>query len=422
MQEKYKIILLFIFSLSICGVYSTNLVENNDTAKSLYKSKSYSFIIQDSPAKLSTMRQFNQNYLSTYRFLNNELNQIAPEKLSRLIQCSIELFLYPLTHEEGHRSILTSLGIGSISQPFFNLKGTAYVNGVKDSTLKNLRDNDLPNYIRLHTAGIESDYMLGNKMEEAIIFNSDSKKNLFIELSFRKMLTMAYYTLSLLPALNPKLKEESELERDIVGHDVYGAIKNLYRPNITFYRYTNYEDLTTEERKFVKRVGYRALLNLASPLFLKPLNIIRKENLMLSIGSGYTMSPFGDFIDENFYIQYNKKYNLHAYLRQYQNRNTWFPAGGVSLINCLLTSKLSSTIAGHFWSQPQALDFNTTKSSFGGAGDLLLKYIVLNTKQSNSLSVDLGLNYKTKGFLPEEVVMKEHFGICLGVSINLLQK
>ena len=40
----------------------------------------------------------------------------------------------------------------------------------------------------------------------------------------------------------------------------------------------------------------------------------------------------------------------------------------------------------------------------------------------NSMSVDLGLNYKTKGFLPEEVVMDKHFGVRLGVTFNIVQR
>lgn len=411
------ICLLFCLLIVHLNLYS----QKNDTVNT--KISSYNFIIQDSPSRLFTMRQFNVNYLSAYRFLNNELNKITKDKLSRTIQMGVELFLLPLTHEEGHRSILTSLGIGAVSQPYFNLKGAAYVNGVRNVELQNLRDHDLPNYIRLHTAGLESDYMLCNQIDETILFGFDSKRNLGIDYLVRKFGIIGYYSMSMFSAINPKLKEESnELERDIVGHDVYGAIKNLYRPHEVFYRYTNYDDLTTDEQKFVKRVGFRALLNLASPVFFKPLNIIRKQNLKLNVSSGYTMCPFGDFIDENFFIQYNQKYNIHAYLRQFENRNTWFMGGGVSLVNYQISSKFNTTIAAHFWNQPQSLDFNTTKSQFGGSGDILFKYIVLEHKSHNSMSLDLGLNYKTYGFLPEEVYLKEHFGARLGVTVNLIQK
>lgn len=406
--------------MSAVLIFATN---RNDTIN-LNSKSSYSLIIQDSPTKLFTMRQFNQNYLSTYRYISDQLYLNFSPKYAYLIQYFSEfLFLLPLTHEEGHRSILTSLGIGSISQPYFNLKGAAYVNGVRDSELKNLRDNDLPNFIRLHSAGLESDYMISNRIEELIVFKSDIKRNLKLNYLVRKLSLLSYYTLSLIPGLNPIFKEENnELERDIVGHDVYGAIKNLHRPTISFYRYTNYTDLSNEEQKFVERVGYRALLNIVSPIFFKPLNIITKPNLKLSVSTGYTMCPFGDFIDENFFIQYNHKYNMHAYLRQFENRNTWFMAGGISLVDYQISPKFNTTLAGHLWSQPKNLDFNTTESQFGGSGDLLFKYIILENKSHNSMSIDLGLNYKTVGFLPEEVIMKEHIGVRLGVTVNLIRR
>jgi hypothetical protein len=421
MKYTYLILLIVFFNSSLAN--SKNTLSTNDTISLNKRFKTYSFLIQDSPVGLTTMRQSNENYINAYRFLSNELSKNVKSKTGFRIQAFAELLLYPLTHEEGHRSILTSLAIGAISQPLYNLKGTAYVNGVRDAELQNLRDHDLPNYIRLHSAGIESDYMLGNRGEEALLFDLDNKKNLFVEVYFRRLVTMSYFTMGLFPTLNPKFKEESdELKRDIVGHDVYGAIKNLYRPNIPFYRYTNYDDLTTEERGFVKRAGYRALLNLASPTLFKSLNLVRKENFKLSLSTGYIMCPFGDMIDENFFIQYNQKYNIHAYLRQFENRNTWFMGGGVSLVNYQISSKFNTTIASHLWNQPQSLDFNTTKSQFGGSGDILFKYIVLEHKSHNSMSLDLGLNYKTYGFLPEEVYLKEHFGARLGVTLNLVQK
>ena len=400
------------------------LFAQKDTDTITFKRKSYQFIIQDSPACLFTMRQFNQNYLSGYRCINDYLNDKMNTKTIHLIQeLSDILFFYPLTHEEGHRSVLTSLGIGSISQPYFNSEGAAFVKGVRDIDLQNLRQNDLPNYIRLHTAGLESDYMLSNRIEELVLLNQESKKNLYYGYFLRKLGLISYYTLSMYPSLNPQIKEEpNELDRDVVGHDVYGAIKNLYRPHENFYRYTNYNDLTSVEKQFVKRVGYRALLNLASPLFFNPLNLVRKQHLTLSLGLGYTMCPFGDFIDEKIYIQVHNNYRFHAYLRQFENYNTWFMGGGLSLVDYQISKKLNTTIACHLWTQPNKLDFNTTQSQFGGSGDVLFKYIVFENKSHSSLSLDLGLNYKTEGFLPEEVILKEHFGVRLGVTVNLIQK
>ena len=409
---------IIVAIITVINIGITMALNTNDSIKS-YNPKSYSFILQDSPSSSYSMRQFNQNYISSYGFLSEKLYANTPKKIGYLIQYFSELFLLPLTHEEGHRSILTSMNIGSISQPYFNSKGAAYVKGVRDVELIALRKNNLPSYIRLHTAGLESDFMLCNRIEEMLLFGFESNQNLKLDFIAHKLSLLSYYTFCLIPDLSPKLTEEpNEIDRDIVGHDVYGAIKNLHRPNIPFYRYTDYEDLTLEELGFVKRVGYRALLNLVSPVFIKSLNVINKKDFKLSVSTGYTMCPFGDFIDENYYIQYNQKYNIHGYFRQFENRNTWFMGGGLSLVNY----QFNTTIAAHVWSQPKNLDFNTTESQFGGAGDLLFKYIVLKNKSHNSISIDLGLNYKTYGFLPEEVYLKEHVGIRFGLTVNFIRK
>ena len=101
-----------------------------------------------------TMKQFNQNYLSLYRLSVNELNRAVSPRVSALIQVGMSLITIPITHEEGHRAILTTNHIGSVSNPFFNENLAAYVKGVSDQTLIQLRDTDLPTYIRLHTAGL----------------------------------------------------------------------------------------------------------------------------------------------------------------------------------------------------------------------------------------------------------------------------
>lgn len=415
-----KLFALTFFFAYILQLYSENNTLSNSVDSTVYYKYKYCFpiIIQDSPAQLFTMRQSNQNYLSAYRFLIHQINKTASNKTSTLFQMGLTAFLYPFTHEEGHRSVLTSLGIGSVSQPFFNSKGAAYVNGVRDADLISLRDHDLPNYIRLHTAGLEADYTLSLKEEEAILFGFERKQNLYLEVVFRKLSTMGYYTLSLVPSMSPNIDEEpNELKRDIVGHDVYGAIKNLFRPNIQFYRYTDYDNLTADERRFVKRVGCRALLNLGSPLFFNQLNFIQNKSLRLSLGTGYTMCPFGDFIDENVWVKYQNRYNIHAYLRQFENRNNWFFGGGLALVDYQLSPKLSASASSHFWNQPLNLDFNTSKSRFGASGNALLKYRIISNTSGNALSLDFGLNCKTYGFLPEEVMLKDNIGISVGISL-----
>lgn len=404
---------LVFFVLVSAGAYS-QVTDSATTAV-----RHYPLIIQDSPSKLFTLRQFNQNYLSGYRLMVRGLNAtVKNPRYVDLMQIGMQtFFLTPLTHEEGHRSILTALGIGSVSQPFFNSQGAAYVNGVTDNVLQNLRDNNLPTYIRIHTAGLESDYMLTVREETMVSFEQDNFSNVKWEYWFRKMAIMQYYLIGLFK-YDADLKEESnELDRDIVGLDTYGAARHLFRPTMDFHRYTKYSELTGSERRFIRRAGYRSLLNLANPLLVGRCNFRINEVMQLNAGMGYTMAPFGDFIDENIWIKY-RRMNLHVYLRQFQNKATWFPALGAGLYDVKLTKSLRCDVVGHYWSQPKGFDFRTSKSFSGGAVDATLRYFLFaNMGTVQAISVDLGVLAKSKGFLPEEVYLKENVGVRFGMSL-----
>jgi hypothetical protein len=408
-----------IFLVISITLFSTSVIAQSDTIKT---ATDYSFIIQDSPSQLFTMRQFNQNYLSAYRLFARGLNKATVNsKVSDLIQLGMQaFFLIPLTHEEGHRSILTVNNIGSISQPFFNLKGAAYVVGVRDETLMNLRDEDLPTYIRLHTAGIESDYMLTNRIESIGSFNFDKFDNYKWEYWARKFAILQYYMIGLLKYDVDLEEEPDELERDIVGVDTYGAARHLFRPTMGFYRYTRFGDLTSEEKKFIDRMGYRSFLNLLNPLIIGIRNIHLTDNVDINAGLGYTLAPFGDFIDENVWLQF-RNLNLKFYARQFQNKDNWFNGFGLEIHEYHLGNSLSISLAGHFWEQPLDLNFNTSNSFTGGAIDTDFKYFFISKHETwlKAISLNLGLRYKTRGFLPEEVYLDENFGVRIGTSIRL---
>ncbi len=410
-MEKIIMLSLLIFSANMFG-------QNVQTEKTV----AYSFIVQDTPSQLFTMRQFNQSYLSTYRLLARGLNSVTKKRyISDLIQIGLHSFFFmPLTHEEGHRSILTVNYVGSISQPFFNESGAAYVNGVTDQTLMDLRDNDLPTYIRLHTGGLESDYMLTKHVESIGSFDLDDFNHYKWEYWLRKGAILQYFILGLFE-FEIDIKEESnELERDIVGFDTYGAVRHLFRPTMNFYRYTRHEDLTVEEKKYVNRLGYRSLLNLLNPLMLGKGGFKLNEKTTMNVGLGYMMSPFGDFIDENIWLK-SGLFNFLFYARQFQNKENWFHGIGISLVDYQLSKKLIVSVTSHYWQQPINYDFHTSESFTGGAVDANLKYFFFNNQNGwlNGFSVDFGLVYKTEGFLPEELYLDKHFGFRFGTTIKL---
>jgi hypothetical protein len=393
-----------------------------DTIRTDSESKEYSFIFQDSPAALFTMRQSNENFLTLYRLGIGEINRYASHGTSALLQIIVQsCFFQPLTHEEGHRSILTNEGIGSVSRPYYNSHLAAYVTGVTDAELISLRNNNLPVFTRMYTAGLESDYALAMREGSLLNWQKEDMSVLWVEYFFRKFGLISYYGMALFKYNMNLAEDANELDRDIAGHDVYGAIHSLHHPEDEFQRYVDYKDLQPEEQKFAKRVGWRSLLNVIDPVLWTQKGFTIKEKYIVNFALGYTMAPFGDFIDEHFWLK-TKSLNSHFYFRQYENKSNWFPALGADFADLPVFRRVSSNIAIHGWIQPKNLSFTQKNSDLGGAVDVLLKYRFLSLRKGNLIdkfSINVGLTAKTKGFLPEEVVMDKHFGVRLGASVWL---
>jgi hypothetical protein len=379
----------------------------------------YSFTLIDFPGKLFAMRQANEGYLNLYRLGVRELNKITTLKASMLIQCGASLLFLPLMHEEGHRSVLTREGIGSVSSPyFFNKELAAYVNGVRDAELQNLRDTKLPVYIRMHTSGVEASYALSLRSNALLSWNQEAMSVLWIEYFMRKADIFSYYVMGLFKTDAVTKEEQNELNRDIVGHDIYGAIRHLHRPDMEFYRYTSYDDLTGEEKRFVKRAGWRSLVHLVDPVLWGKNGFVTKSGSKVNFALGYSMAPFGDFIDQHFWWA-TQRLNMHFYLREYENRQTWFPAAGVEFSNLNPFKWLLVDVALHGWQQPKNLDFSTATGLLGGAVDATLKYKLSAGSENVSFSLNAGLTAKTQGFLLEEMALGNHVGLRFGVSLWL---
>ncbi|MDR1417064.1 MAG: hypothetical protein LBJ57_06570, partial [Prevotellaceae bacterium] len=110
--------------------------------------------------------------------------------------------------------------------------------------------------------------------------------------------------------------------------------------------------------------------------------------------------------------------NAHFYLREFENRSTWFPAAGTELANIPLSKRWMTDVTLHSWQQPKGLDFNTTQGKWGGAIDAMLKYkCYTSAKNGLGISLNLGIVAKTQGYLLEEVALGSHVGGRFGLSI-----
>jgi|TARA_B110000091_G_scaffold32012_1_gene33452 hypothetical protein len=412
MKMKIRILITIIF-YSITG---------HTQVKKDSLHKTYEFNIYDGSESF-TMHQFSKNYLSSYRIFSRTIDELIPNKKVKMIVkfSAISLFGLPYTHEEGHRSVLTSKGIGSISQPFFGSNGAAYVKGVKDIELINLRNTDLPNYARLHSAGLESDYMIASKVEEFVAFEEESYEVLKEEYLLRKMGLMTYHLTTLIPSLMPELAEEdNELKRDIVGHDIWGFVRHLHRPSMPFFRYTDFEDLTNAEKKYAKGLAWKSFSNLLSPMLFGKTNFHLNTNLKGNFSIGHSLSPFGDYFEQIFYLFYKNKHKIIFYLREFMNRDKTFFASGVKLHNYKWSKKVATSFGLDVWNQPENLSFTTTNNKLGGNIYLKLNHFTYQNKNNFIKGIGLFTEvfYKTDGFLPEFVSLDNDFGIRFGLSFS----
>jgi hypothetical protein len=385
-------------------------------------SKEYRFILRDDPARLFTMRQLDQDALSGYRLFADLVSRNFSPAISAVIQGVFDLgFFKTLTHEEAHRSILVGEDIGAVSHPFPFEKRSGYVDGVTDAVLRNLRDTDFPAFIRLHTAGFESDYMLATREETLMAFGDESPRTLIVEYLLRKVSLVRYLTEGLFHHDTDGPEEANELERDIVGNDLYGAIRHLFRPTMTYTRYTRLADLTGEERGYLRRVEWRAFLNLVNPNVIGATGFRLSEDLRLNVGLGHCLGPFGDFIDEKVWLAYRRSVKVTAYLREFENLDRWFLAGGIGLLDFPVAKRLAVSAAAHYWNQPAGLSFTARSGRAGGAVDVTGRYrfLLRPGARVRSLSADLGLIWKTAGFLPEELALGRHFGLRCGLTLGL---
>lgn len=372
------------------------------------------------------MNQTNDLLLNTLRYIGNEINNDSLSKKEKRIY-GLVISLYsivgqPITHEEGHRSVLTELGIGSIIEPFINQNLVAQVTGVTNETLINLRNTDFTNYIRLHTGGLESDYAYLKKTDAVLNFNEE-KQNIVYQDYFVRTLGTEFYYLSLLFQSKVGLKEidTPELERDIVGHDLYGMIRHLYRPDMNFYRYTEFEDLTQLEKSYAKRIGYLSLVNFLNPNIWKIKSFAYSKNVYANFSVNYSLAPFGDFVEQNAYLTINNKLKINPYFRQYFNKNYTFLAGGINLHNYeFANGKYLLNTSVDFWNQPKKLDFNSKINEFGVGikSDIAVRFTTWNNEKKSAY-FNLGASYKTNGFIPESPSLKEDFRINLGFVLSV---
>lgn len=404
-MKKAVVIFLFFFKIS------------------LSQTKIYRIDISDGTNNLYTMNQFNNLIQNGYRIGFGQIDYKKITKKEKLIISSSQILIsgllaLPLTHEEGHRSVLTEEQIGSLSSPYTNSKGVAQVTGVTDVILQNLRDSKLPNYIRLHSSGLESDFDYLKKSDALLNFKEEEHNVLYNDYLIRKLSVSMYYLTTLFQnKVGIKESETHELKKDIVGHDIFGMIRHLHRPDMEFRRYTEWSDLTSKEKNYGRRIGLMSLFNYVNPNLWRIGNYKLSENIDFNFSVNYSLAPFGDFIEQNAYLNVNKIWKINPFIRQYFNNKNTFWASGINLYNFAFYKNFLLNSSFEVWQQPKNQSFTSSESDFGMGVKIEIAYNFLEIKK-NKIFFNLGLNHKTMGFMPASPSLNKDSRINFGLIIS----
>ena len=332
-------------------------------------------------------------------FKNDYLNYLT--ETSILVTIELLSTYIPLgdawLHEEFHRSILTKNLVSSYNEvndfPFF--KELISVNRVADEDLIRFKQSNPQDFIRLHAAGIEGEYLLTHKLQSYNFFYNQQ---------------LPYFTYTLMWTINSFYyvwychTEDAEIVtkqvntedgtnikiRDFTGLDFLAWTYDLHNP------YENYEargqhpsgngidryivpsDLSQNQLKYLKKQGYLQMINFLSPMLIGINKIpvkFKDEQAYFNFASRHLLTSFGDNI--SFYLFFKQKnLNLISALHLYQNQRLNLPGLEFEIIDYDISINkftLRSSAKTLLWFQPENLLFADNSSKLGGLLSLKLK-------------------------------------------------
>ncbi len=331
-------------------------------------------------------------------------------------------------HEEFHRSILTYHQIKSHDQvydfPIFS--ELISVNNVQDTDLVSFKANYPHDFIRLHEAGIEGEYLLINRLNELSFFNGQNYPYFIPGLLIA--LNDFYYvwfchTLEAENITNQLNQTEINiLDRDFTGLDFTAWVYDLFRPDEPYTdrgihpsgqgidRYRKPSDLTGEELAYLKRQGYMQLINFLSPFLLnvKGFNIGQTR---YNFAFRYFLTSFGTDLAIYNYLQHNKL-NLVIGTHLYKNYYNVFPGLEIHFMDYnLWSNKLFVSSDIQVFTQPKDFNFTTASLMFG-----LSTNTQISIKIHKHIHIRLGILAKSKGWVPGVVQQDKAFNILASIS------
>jgi hypothetical protein len=336
-------------------------------------------------------------------------------------------------HEEYHRAVMSHYGVNSFNgmNHFPIGANLIYVSNVKDEDLIRLKKESPADMVRLHSAGIESDYALINNLQRNNFFYD---QNLLHEILYVMLTVNSHYYIFASSSPNwvdkeiPKRNEieKTVSERDFTGYDMTAWAYDLFRPDepyeargphpsgVGINRYRTTQDLTNDELKYLKNRFYWHSINYLSPMLfgLRSVSLGNSE-LTGNFAMRHLLTSFGTDVSAQVFLKY-KPFNMAFAYHSYLNYDHYFPAIEAELVDYPLYFGefgifLSPRIIMGL--QPENQKFKTGNPEFLGLFGLRADFTV-----NKYFLPFIALTAKTDGWVAGNEYLDSNISVEIGVS------
>jgi hypothetical protein len=416
----------------------------------------FDFTIVDAPYSFTeglrgpSMRQALDVSIATYDVGHASVER-AFGKHRRLAKTAIALLdlattaevALPLTsvwvHEEFHRTIMGRRGVDSFNDVYRLDPDATWiaVSHVKDDGIVRLKRDRPAEWIRTQSAGIEGELVLVRDLERRRFFGQSRAWHLPLYW-LTKLGTIGYVASGNWSDADADVDESNRSDganierRDFTGHDFLGWVYDLHRPNepytargvhpsgVGIDRYVKRSDLTSEERRYLRRQGRLQLLNLIDPFLVGLYGGVAiggsdDSATRINAGLAHFLTSFGHTVDANVLVR-RRDMHLAVTLHGYANGDRAFPGIEGELLDVPVTlgaRSLQITPRVGLWLQPEGQRFRTSDADAGGLAALRVR-----TGLTRRLGVFAEVEAKTAGWVAGVPYLDRNVTLRAGLSTH----
>ncbi|MBI2521847.1 MAG: hypothetical protein HYV97_15635 [Bdellovibrio sp.] len=341
-------------------------------------------------------------------------------------------------HEEFHIQALRTVGMKGQKDGVYDYdlsSDTIAVYGVSDADLAAYKLQHPSEWIRSHSAGYEAANVFVTEMQKDDFVSAQGKSTTNFSGYWAALLGNIFYITAVdEPAIDDDIKtyerEEGSdpLKRDLRGLDFITWTYDLFRPLETFEqarldhplggkaRGVHYEQLSPEERKYLKKQATLSYISLLDPTLFGH-NWIGDDH-HYNFNFKHQLTSFGSSIDLNIFYKVGNL-NFYSKLMAQSNHDTYFPGIELQILNYrsslsgLFNTPILFTPRLALFTYPSGQDFRTKSQEFGH-----LTALKLGFPWANRFLLSTELQYKSTGFIPGIATLSKEAVMNLAVSAD----